>query len=213
MGTFQMVAVSNWGLYRAFHGTGRIEDYIDYLARLMTAESLAGEKPDYLILREKDMPEPAYLEFFQAVLEKCRAYSGQGEGTCVIPHTYLAAARQPGVGCIHLPFPLLQEYRAAGALEGIRMAGVSVHSPKEARMAQELGASYLTAGHIFATGCKKGVPPRGVPFLQEVCASVHIPVFAIGGITSENLGLVQKAKASGACMMSKYMKIVDFPGK
>lgn len=48
--------------------------------------------------------------------------------------------------------------------------------------AEQLGASYLTAGHIYATDCKRGLPPRGLGFLKEVCREVSIPVYGIGGI-------------------------------
>ena len=40
----------------------------------------------------------------------------------------------------------------------------------------------MTAGHIYATDCKQGLPPRGLDFLEEVCRAVDIPVWAIGGI-------------------------------
>ena len=35
-------------------------------------------------------------------------------------------------------------------------------------------------------GLQKGLPPRGLDFLREVCRSVDIPVYAIGGIRPEN---------------------------
>ena len=70
-----------------------------------------------------------------------------------------------------------------------------------------LGASYVTGGHIFATDCKKGVPPRGLDFLKAVCSSVNIPVYAIGGINGDNINSVLNAGASGACIMSGLMTI------
>ena len=60
--------------------------------------------------------------------------------------------------------------------------GISIHSVEEAKEAEQLGASYLTAGHIYATDCKRGLPPRGLGFLKEVCREVSIPVYGIGGI-------------------------------
>lgn len=125
----------------------------------------------------------------------------------LIPHTYVSAARQVGADAIHLPFALFQKYHGTGELEGITHIGVSIHAPEEAARAQELGAAYVTAGHIFATGCKPGLAPRGIPFLEQVCASVSIPVYAIGGIHWQNLSLIRQTKASGACMMSEYMHI------
>ena len=53
--------------------------------------------------------------------------------------------------------------------DGTVKIGVSIHSAEEAKEAVSLGASYLTAGHIFTTDCKKGVPARGLEFLKEVC--------------------------------------------
>ena len=46
----------------------------------------------------------------------------------------------------------------------------------------------MTAGHIFATDCKKGLPPRGLDFLKNVCDAVGIPVYAIGGINIASSG-------------------------
>lgn len=43
---------------------------------------------------------------------------------------------------------------------------------EDALKAQQLGATYVTAGHIYTTNCKKGLPPRGLEFLGEVCNAV-----------------------------------------
>ena len=87
--------------------------------------------------------------------------------------------------------------------------GASVHSVDEAQRAQALGATYLTAGHIFTTECKKGLPPRGLQFLQEVCQSVSIPVYAIGGITldPQKIETVLSCGASRVCIMSGMMQL------
>lgn len=198
MCTFRLAAVSNWELYQRFHGDGGMETYAGYLAGLVSPQKEMALKPDFLIIREKSLTEEKYLELFRMVWGQCEGFQGK-----VVPHTYLSAARQAGCGCIHLPFPLLEKYQQ---WEGISRVGVSVHSLEEAKQAERWGASYLTAGHIFQTGCKQGLPPRGTRFLEKVCSSVSIPVFAIGGISPGNLGLVKDAAAAGACMMSEYMK-------
>lgn len=36
-----------------------------------------------------------------------------------------------------------------------KVIGTSVHSVEDAIKAEQLGATYMTAGHIFATDCKK----------------------------------------------------------
>lgn len=108
--------------------------------------------------------------------------------------------------------------------------GTSVHSVEDAIKAEQLGATYMTAGHIFATDCKKGLPPRGLDFLKNVCDAVLIPVYAIGGIniafsddstasgtssTSDaipdisvpRLAKVMEYKAAGGCIMSGMMRV------
>ena len=48
-------------------------------------------------------------------------------------------------------------------------------------------------------------------FVREIAdyCGIHadVPVFAIGGITPENIGLVKEAGANGGCMMSYMMSI------
>lgn len=87
--------------------------------------------------------------------------------------------------------------------------GCSIHSVEEAVEAQKLGASYITAGHIYATDCKKGLAPRGLEFLKEVCESVTIPVYAIGGIDVEGTRRdeVKMCGAAGSCIMSGMMRL------
>ncbi len=97
------------------------------------------------------------------------------------------------------------EADARSILSRFRIIGASCHSVEDALEAQALGCTYITAGHIFATDCKKGVPPRGLAFLREVCRSVSIPVYAIGGINEKNYLQVLQTGAAGACIMSGLM--------
>ncbi len=204
-GYFQRVAVSNWELYKASHDRKDMEAYTDFLAGLAAGDKAClgkNQKPDILIVREKQLSKAQYLELFASLWEKSRKIP-DGK-TRIIAHTYPAAARQTGCNWLHLPCCLFQKYHEQGALSHLQV-GVSVHSLEEAKMAQELGASYVTAGHIFATGCKKGMKPRGKEFLEAVCAAVDIQVYAIGGIHEGNLPQIKKSRAAGACMMSAYI--------
>lgn len=222
MCTFKIIAVSNWELYRKFHGKEEIEAYMEYLAGIAGAgrekkdnfrqrkdsrNFIYGlQSPDVLIVREKEMKEEKYLEFFDSLWKKCGCSKEQEETARIVPHTYLSAAFQTGSSSIHLPLHLLNAYQKEKRLAGIKRIGVSVHSLEEAKEAEQLGASYLTAGHVFATDCKKGLLPRGLEFLEEICDNVTIPVYAIGGIHADNLSQIRQTKAAGACMMSEYMR-------
>lgn len=203
---FQRIAVSNWELYKSFHGVDDMELYTDFLAGIAAGDKAylgEKEKPDILIVREKQLPEAEYVALFVNLWEKTE--KKKGSQTRIIPHKYLIAARQTDNGWLHLPFYLFRDYQEKGMLQGLQV-GTSIHTVEEAGTAQELGAAYVTAGHIFTTDCKRGMMPRGMDFLDEVCDAITIPVYAIGGIHEEQLPMIWESRAAGACMMSEYFK-------
>ncbi|MCH5209574.1 MAG: thiamine phosphate synthase [Oscillospiraceae bacterium] len=146
-----------------------------------------------VILREKDLSGAEYERLAREIIEVCPD---------VILHTYRDTAKRMGVKKIHLPFSMMNE----NVKDDFETVGVSVHSPEEALKAQEMGADYVIAGHIFVTDCKKGLEPRGLEYLRETVKAVSIPVYAIGGISPENVSLTQETGAAGACVMSGFMR-------
>lgn len=164
-------------------------------------ESVCRLQPRALVLREKDMEEEEYQRLARLVLPICENF----QIPCIL-HSFSDTAKKLHVDKIHLPLLKLQEQGRAEP--EFSVIGTSVHSVQEARRAEELGATYVIAGHIFKTGCKPGVPPRGLDFLEEVCGAVSIPVYAIGGmlLTVSCLKEIKERGAAGMCVMSGLMK-------
>jgi thiamine-phosphate pyrophosphorylase len=75
---------------------------------------------------------------------------------------------------------------------------VSCHSLALARAVEQGGADYVIFGPVFATPSKAafGVP-QGIERLREVCASIKIPVLAIGGVNLENFRACLQAGVAG----------------
>ena len=97
------------------------------------------------------------------------------------------------------------------SLNSFDTVAVSVHSLSEALTVQKFVEEtsqniFLIAGHIFETDCKKGLEPRGIEFLKEICANVEIPVFAIGGINQTTIKQLKGINIEGVCLMSELMK-------
>ncbi|MBP3700615.1 MAG: thiamine phosphate synthase, partial [Lachnospiraceae bacterium] len=81
--------------------------------------------------------------------------------------------------------------------------------PSKTPETEGMGCTYIIAGHIFDTDCKKGSPGRGLDFLRQVTRAVSIPVYAIGGIAPENISLIRTSGAAGACVMRGAMVCED----
>lgn len=87
--------------------------------------------------------------------------------------------------------------RAAPALA----IGASVHSLDEARAAASEGATWLVAGHVFATTTHPGEEGRGLAFLRAVTRAVPIPVIAIGGVRPEHCRMLRDSGAYGLAVI------------
>lgn len=166
----------------------------DFLKRI---ELIASSGADRIILREKQLDEKSYTALAEKCLDICKKY-----GTAFSVNSFVDAARKLDAD-LHVPLFMLENEPSLA--KEFSVVGVSVHSPDEAKRACGLGASYLVAGHIFATDCKKGLPPRGTGYLSDVVSSADIPVFAIGGINVRNCQEVFSAGAGGICVMSELM--------
>ena len=175
----------------------------DFLTRI---ERIAACHPAGIILREKDMNPADYKELAAAVMEICEQH-----GVKCILHSFPDVAISLQADAIHLPLHLLRELSQEQKAH-FEVLGASCHSVEDALEAQSLGCTYITAGHVFETDCKKGLPGRGLDFLRNVCDAVDIPVYGIGGIDADNIVLVRNAGASGACLMSSLMASEDVTG-
>lgn len=164
-------------------------------------EKVARLEPCAIILREKDLSDEAYRMLAIDIIQRMRAYH-----TRLILHSHVRVAIELEWHNIHLPIHML---RALSKQEQEKFCeiGVSIHCVQEALEAEKLGATYVTAGHIYTTDCKKGVEPRGLDFLREIVEQVKIPVYGIGGIHRYNAKSVLEQGAAGVCMMSEFMKM------
>lgn len=170
---------------------------------LLRIEKIAAARPAAIVLREKDLSPLEYFELAKKVTDICKKY-----GTECILHSFADIALKLGVNSIHLPLQALKSL-AGEDKKTFSEIGASCHSVEDALCAERFGCTYITAGHIFETDCKKGVPPRGIEFLREVCASVAVSVFAIGGINKNNYMYAVNAGAKGVCVMSGAMTCPD----
>ena len=159
-----------------------------------------------LTLREKDLDKNEYLNLVKKIYPICEKYRID----LILHQNYdLNLDKKYKIGGFHLSYEIFKSLNKnirEKLIKKYKRIGVSIHSLEEARKVENLGASYVVAGHIFETDCKKGLEPRGLNFIKELSSILTIPIFAIGGINKENSNLVLNSGAFGVCMMSSLMK-------
>ena len=173
---------------------------------------VAEAHPHALILREKDLSLDEYAALADQVADICRK-----TGTRLIIHQFYELIvdqdifKSGNYEYLHMPLNKLEElyknHPVTYKMLRFRLLGLgaSCHSVEDAKLAEKLGCTYIIAGHIYNTDCKKGLEGRGTDFLKSVVDAVQIPVYAIGGITPGNYTEIKSAGASGACIMSSAM--------
>ncbi len=198
-----MIAVSNRHLCNASNAPTDKSDTEKYIEQL---KKIATHSPKAILLREKDLTEGDYEILVKEVLEEL--------GTSSVPmilHTYIDVALLLKQTKIHLPLPLLKEL--SQSLEGqmklscFTEIGTSIHSLEDMLLAKELGATYVLAGNVYETDCKKGLPGRGLEFIKAVSSANELPVYALGGINETNASECMSLGAAGFAMMSGAMKL------
>lgn len=167
---------------------------IDFYKRI---EEISKLDLEYLILREKDLGSDELLE----VAQRVKILLKDSKIKLIINSNESVAKEIKAYGS-QLSF---NYFIAKNRNDMYGIVGVSVHSLSEGVRAYELGADYLLYGHVFETKCKEGLKPRGLNELEEICKSVKIPVYAIGGIKKENYEDVIKVGAEGIAIMSSLM--------
>ena len=159
-----------------------------------------------LTLREKDLDKNEYLNLVKKIYPICKKY-----GIDLILHQNydLNLDEKYNIEGIHLSYEIFKSLNKnirEKLIKKYKRIGVSIHSLEEAKDVENLGATYVVAGHIFETDCKKDLKPRGLIFIKQLSSTLTIPIFAIGGINQGNSSLVIDSGAFSVCMMSSMMK-------
>ena len=161
-------------------------------------------QPKAMILRGKDMSEKDYFALASQVKMICSM-----TGVELIVYRYRTVARCLGIRSVHLALSELEEINESGGAEYdyFDRIGCTVHSLKEAKRAESLGADYLIASHMLETDQRHDFPARSLRFLQEVCDAVDLPVYAVGGISPDpwQIQEIKDVGAEGACVTSAAM--------
>ncbi len=103
---------------------------------------------------------------------------------------------------------------AARKLAGSKLfIGASTHDLEEALVAEREGADFITFGPLYDTPSKRKYgAPVGIGSLRNVAGKISLPVFGIGGITTDRAREVLDAGARGIALISGILGDADIEG-
>ena len=118
----------------------------------------------------------------------------------------LDLAIKSGADCLHLWRDANKLAQAKKEFNGL--IGISVSSLGEAFMAQEKGADYIEVGNMFSAGAEK---ERIVSFeeFRKIREKISLPIYAVGGIRTDNIGMIKRLGADGIMVRSAILGAVD----
>lgn len=169
---------------------------------LYMAESAYIAGMNYFHIREKQRTARECMDWILALQQTLPK-------SCLIVNDRVDVAAASGCRGAHLAYHSLSPQEARSVLQDGQWIGRSVHSYAEAQEAQEQGVDYMLYGHVYASGSKPSIQPRGTEELRRITASIPIPVMAIGGITPENTLEVLRAGCTGIAVLSGITEAED----
>lgn len=131
--------------------------------------------PDFALFRDKQTTH--YRDLAQTFVAVSRSY----RISRVLLHGDYRLAHELKADGVHLTSTQFDEITYAKAL-GLYVI-ISTHSHEEALKAQVLGTDAITYSPIYESP-NKG-EPKGLEDLKEIVDKIEIPIFALGGITTE----------------------------
>ena len=148
---------------------------------------------DLVQVRERDLDGGPLTALVRRCVEAVR-----GSRARVLVNDRLDVALAAGAHGVHLRGDSMPAARVRALCPEGFLVGRSVHARDEAIDAVTAGGlDYLLFGTVFASASKPGRVPAGPSSLAAVAAAVGVPVLAVGGLSSDNVGQVAAAGAAG----------------
>lgn len=156
-------------------------------------------------LREKDLSTRELLRLAYDMRGLTKRYNAM-----LLINDRLDIALAAGADGVHLGLQGIPAGAARTIVPKDFLIGCSAHNIEEASEAEQGGADFITLGPVFQTPSKMRYGnPIGLEAVREIKSKVSIPVYAIGGIKTENALSAIEAGADGIAVISAILGADD----
>lgn len=137
---------------------------------------------DYLQYRNKSADQKtAHNEALQYKV-LCDLY-----GTHLIINDCVEAAKALNASGVHLGEKDASIETALETLGHTKIIGRTAKTVEQAKLAESMGARYIGVGAFYPSKTKKEALPMSTATLIEIRGEINLPIFAIGGLTPDNI--------------------------
>ena len=161
----------------------------------------------FLQLREKELDAESIQKEARELKELCAAFH-----VPFVVNDSVETALAVDADGVHVGQSDIQGRDIRALIGPDRILGMTARTVEEARAAETAGADYIGSGAVFGSSTKKNAKNLPLETLRDICASVSIPVVAIGGIGKENIWELAGCGIAGAAVVSAVFGAED-PGR
>lgn len=148
-----------------------------------------------LQIREKQMAPDVLREFSRQVLVLARAYQA-----IVLINGNAELAREIGADGVHFTSSQLMAMSSRPD-PAYGLCGASCHNAEELFAAEQLGFDFAVLGPVQSTLSHAELSPLGWRRFAALIRGYSLPVYALGGLRSEDLPIAREMGAHGIAMM------------
>lgn len=149
-------------------------------------------------LREKDLGGKELFELAEKTRRLCERYNA-----ALLINDRIDIALAVDAAGVQLGKTSLPIETARSLLGPEKLIGASIHSLEEVPAVQDAGADFVVFGPVYFTPSKAGFgSPQGVSALKKIVELSARPVYAIGGITAQNIPDLRHTGARGIALIA-----------
>lgn len=152
-----------------------------------------------IMLRAKNLKGKYFYEYAKAIRDITLNY-----GVLFFVNERFDIAMAVEADGVHLPSNAI-DIPIVKSIFKNKIIGYSAHSKEDALEAFNKGADYITLSPIFPTKSHENAKPLGLDYLKDVVKSSKKPVYALGGITKQNIGDVLNTGVYGIASIRFFL--------
>jgi 8-oxo-dGTP diphosphatase len=175
--------------------TGKARDESDFLKRFDRAVRMGVST---VHLRQGEIPE----QTFASLVLRCQQRSLDSPINLVVNTSLSVFEKFTGVG-LHVSSSLLHALQARPVASDISFSA-SCHTIEQLQQAQAVGADYVFLSPVSTTRSHPTQNPIGWDTFADLVSGSSLPVYALGGMTSDDISRAWRHGAAGIAAISTF---------